>query len=395
MEIAFVGGLLPGASLKNDTNLGKSASRTSARNVRAIAAEPGRVRVAILGASGYTGVELLRLLAQHRYAEITALTAERSAGMTMGEVFPQFAFGSMKERLPTLVKHEEVKDWAEVADVVFCCLPHATTQDIISSLPLDSGLKVVDLSADFRLRDVDVYAKWYGGEHRAKSLQKEAVYGLSELYRDEVRNARLIANPGCYPTAAQLPLVPLLRKHLIRPDDIIIDAKSGTTGAGRAAKISSLFCEVADGLSAYGVASHRHAPEIEQGLSDALGSPAPPVAFTPHLIPMSRGILETIYVKLEAGKTADHLRETLIEQYDTEPFVHVLPAGAGPPQTRHVRGSNNCVMSVIPDRIPGRAIIVSVLDNIVKGASGQAIQNMNIVLGFREVEGLEQSPVFP
>jgi N-acetyl-gamma-glutamyl-phosphate reductase len=363
--------------------------------VSASASVPTRVRVAILGASGYTGVELLRLLAQHPRADISALTAERSAGLAMGDVFGQFAFGPLKERLPRLIKHEEVEDWAEIADVVFCCLPHATTQDIIASLPLDAGLKVIDLSADFRLRDVDMYAKWYGGEHRAKSLQKEAVYGLSELYRDEVRNARLIANPGCYPTAAQLPLVPLLRQQLILPDDIIIDAKSGVTGAGRAAKVSSLFCEVADGISAYGVASHRHAPEIEQGLGDAIGSVAPPVAFTPHLIPMSRGILETIYVRLAPGKTPDHIRDALAEQYQGEPFVHVLPAEAAPPQTRHVRGSNNCVMSVIADRIPGRAIIVSVLDNIVKGASGQAIQNMNIVMGFPEVEGLEQSPVFP
>lgn len=354
-----------------------------------------RARIGILGASGYTGVELLRLLASHPQADVTVLTAERSAGLTMGDVFPQLATGPLASSLPKLVKNEDVKDWPDVADVVFCCLPHATTQDIIAGLPLDSGLKVIDLSADFRLRDTALYAKWYGGEHRAKELQKEAVYGLCELYRDDIRPARLIANPGCYPTTAQLPLVPLLRAQLILPDDIIIDAKSGTTGAGRAAKVNTLYCEVTDGISAYDVASHRHSPEIEQGLSDAVGYPCPPVAFTPHLMPMSRGILETIYVKLAPGKTVDHLRERLTAQYASETFVHVLPKDATPPQTRHVRGSNNCIMSVVEDRIPGRAIIISVLDNVVKGASGQAVQNMNIIMGFPEDAGLQQLAIFP
>lgn len=362
----------------------------------AVGAPPKRVRVAILGASGYTGVELLRLLATHPHVDISVLTANSSAGLPMGAVFPQFAtVGATAPVLPDLVKNDDVKDWAAAADLVFCCLPHATTQDIIATMPLDKGVKVVDLSADFRLRDVDLYAEWYGGTHRAVELQKEAVYGLSELFRDEIKSARLVANPGCYPTTAQLPLVPLLRAKLILPDDIIIDAKSGTTGAGRSAKVSSLYCEVSDGISAYGVASHRHAPEIEQGLGDALGAPFPPVAFTPHLMPMSRGILETIYVKMAPGKTADDLRDALIAQYADEPFVHVLPAGAPPPQTRHVRGSNHCVIAVIADRVPGRAIIISVLDNVVKGASGQAIQNMNIMLGFPETLGLEQVPMFP
>lgn len=197
------------------------------------------------------------------------------------------------------------------------------------------------------------------------------------------------------PTCAQLPLVPLLRAGLISSSDIIIDAKSGTTGAGRAAKVGSLYCEVTDGISAYGIASHRHAPEIEQGLSDATGKPSPPVAFTPHLMPMSRGILETIYVRTAPGKTADHLRDALEKQYAGEPFVHVLPKGAVAPQTRHVRGSNHCVMSVVDDRIEGRAIVICVIDNVVKGASGQAIQNMNLMFGFPEETGLEQVPMFP
>lgn len=391
MELAFASPL-PCSGL---TQRCRSTSR-SARSPLMTAAAPSKVRVGILGASGYTGVELLRLLAQHPRVEVSVLTGERSAGQSMGTVFPQFAFGSSAASLPDLVKNDEVADWASVADVVFCCLPHATTQAIISKLPLDEGLKVIDLSADFRLRDVDLYAQWYGDEHQAKELQKEAVYGLSEIYRDEIRKARLVANPGCYPTTAQLPLIPLLRDGLILPEDIIIDAKSGVSGAGRSAKVGTIFCEVADGVSAYGVASHRHAPEIEQGLADAMGrESAPAVAFTPHLMPMSRGILETIYVKTAPGKTADDLRAALEQQYGSEDFVHIIPAGAAPPQTRHVRGSNHCVISVVDDRVPGRAIIVSVIDNVVKGASGQAIQNMNIMLGFEETEGLQQVPVFP
>lgn len=350
-------------------------------------------RVAILGASGYTGAELLRLLAQHPRTEITVLTAERSAGKPLGAVFPQFSYTPFGNTLPPLVRHDAV-DWTSAADLVFCCLPHATTQRIISELPLDTGLRVVDLSADFRLRDVDVYQKWYGGEHLAPDLQKEAVYGLSEIFRDKIKDARLVANPGCYPTAAQMPLVPLMEEGLVKKGDVIIDAKSGTSGAGRALKQGTLFCEVADGIGAYGVAGHRHLPEIEQGLSQASGE-AVQVTFTPHLMPMSRGILETIYVKTEDGVDAKRMRKCLEDRYGDEPFVHVLPEGMATPQTRHVRGSNHCVMQVVDDVIPGRAIIVSAIDNVVKGASGQAIQNMNIMLGYPETMGLENQPTFP
>lgn len=351
------------------------------------------VRVGILGASGYTGAELLRLLAQHPMTQITVLTADRSAGLSIGEVYPQFSYGEFAATLPTMVRNDDV-DWAAMADIVFCCLPHATTQEIIANLPLDKGLRAVDLSADFRLRNIDLYKKWYGGEHQAVKLQKEAVYGITELSRDAVRDARLVANPGCYPTTAQLPLIPLLEEKLILSTDIIIDAKSGTSGAGRGAKVNTLFCEVADGIGAYGIASHRHLPEIEQGLSDACGQPLQ-VTFTPHLMPMSRGILETIYVKLSDGKSAVDLRRCLCDRFDDEPFVHVLPSGSASPQTRHVRGSNNCAIWVADDAIPGRAIIVSVLDNVVKGASGQAIQNMNVMMGYPETMGLQQQAVFP
>lgn len=348
-------------------------------------ASTNRLRIGILGASGYTGAELIRLLARHPQTEIRILTADRQAGKPLAEVFPHL--GGLD--LPDLVKVEDA-DW-DVVDAVFCGLPHGTTQDIIAALP--RRLKVVDLSADFRLADVETYARWYGHPHRAPELQKEAVYGLTELKRREVAKARLVANPGCYPTSAQLPLVPLIEAGQISTDDLIIDAKSGVSGAGRDAKQSSLYAEVTEGIHAYGVASHRHAPEIEQGLSEAAGRPVV-VNFTPHLMPMSRGILSSIYVRLADGASAEDLRTTLAKRYEGEPFIRVLPTGQVP-QTRHVRGSNHCLIGVFADRVPGRAIVLSVIDNLVKGASGQAIQNMNLMAGFAETTGLEQQPLFP
>jgi N-acetyl-gamma-glutamyl-phosphate reductase len=344
-----------------------------------------KLRVAILGASGYTGAELVRLLARHPHVAIVALTADRQAGKPAAEVFPQLQLLD----LPMLSKIDDV-DWSGV-DFAFCALPHGLTQEVIAKLP--RHLKIVDLSADFRLSDIAAYATWYGHEHHAPDLQKEAVYGLTEIKRDAVRKARLVANPGCYPTAAQLPLIPLLEKKLIDPADIIIDAKSGVTGAGRDAKLGSLYSEVTEGTHAYGVASHRHAPEIEQGLSEAAGEPLI-VNFTPHLMPMSRGILASIYVKMAPGVTADQLRAALSERYKGEYFIRVLPNGAAP-ATRHVRGSNFVIMSVHADRVPNRAILMAVEDNLVKGASGQAVQNMNVMAGFPEETALEQMPMFP
>jgi N-acetyl-gamma-glutamyl-phosphate reductase len=344
-----------------------------------------RLRVAILGASGYTGAELLRLLSRHPEVEIRALTADRQAGKKLAEVFPHLG----RLDLPALVKIDEV-DWSGI-DLAFCGLPHGTTQEVIAALP--KHVRVVDLSADFRLADPASYAHWYGHEHRAPDLQREAVYGLTELYRDAIKPARLVANPGCYPTSAQLPLIPLIEDGLIDPDEIIIDAKSGVSGAGRDAKQGSLYAEVTEGIHAYGIASHRHAPEIEQGLSDAAGRKLT-VNFTPHLMPMSRGILSTIYVKLANGGGAAALRETLARRYRDEPFVAVLPAGEAP-ATRHVRGANHCLIGVFDDRMKGRAIVLSAIDNLVKGASGQAIQNMNVMAGFAETTALEQQPLFP
>lgn len=343
------------------------------------------IRVAILGASGYTGAELLRLLVRHPNVRITALTADRKAGEAIETVFPHL--GGLG--LPKLTAIGDV-DWS-AADVVFCALPHGTTQEVIAGLP--AHLKVIDLSADFRLADVEQYAKWYGHAHRAPALQKDAVYGLTELAREAIRRARLVACPGCYPTSAQLPLVPLIEAGQIDADDIIIDAKSGVSGAGRALKENSLFAEVAEGINAYGIASHRHAPEIEQGLSLAAGRPVT-VNFTPHLMPMNRGILSTIYVRLANGYGADDLRATLGARYANEPFVKVVPAGVAP-ATRHVRGSNHCLIGVFADRVKGRAILLSAIDNLVKGASGQAVQNMNVVCGLDETAALEQAPLFP
>jgi len=344
-----------------------------------------RVRIGILGASGYTGAELLRLLRYHPHVAIAALSADRQAGKPIGAVFPHLA----GEDLPDLVTIGEV-DWSAL-DLVFCGLPHGTTQEVIAGLP--RHLKVIDLSADFRLTDIATYAEWYGHEHRAPELQREAVYGLTEIERERIRQARLIAVPGCYPTAAQLPLIPLLRAQLIDPDDIIIDAKSGVSGAGRAAREGSLFCEVSEGIQAYGVAGHRHAPEIEQGLSLAAGRKLV-VNFTPHLMPMNRGILSTIYVRLAPGATIGDLRAVLEGAYRDEPFVRVLPEGSLP-ATRHVRATNLCLIGLSRDRLANRAILVSAIDNLVKGASGQAIQNMNAMLRIPETTALEHRALFP
>jgi N-acetyl-gamma-glutamyl-phosphate reductase len=350
-----------------------------------MAANDHRARIAILGASGYTGVELLRLLAQHPQAEIAAMTADRHAGKPIGAVFPHLA----ARNLPKLVTIGEV-DWSTI-DLVFCCLPHGTTQEVIAALP--KHLRVLDLSADFRLADTELYAQWYGHAHRAPALQREAVYGLTEIMRSAIANARLVAVPGCYPTGAQLPLIPLVKAAVIDADDIVIDAKSGVTGAGRGLKETSLFAEVAEGITAYGVAHHRHTPEIEQGLSAAAGRKIT-VSFTPHLMPMNRGLLSTIYVRMVKGVGIADLRQVLQAAYRDEPFVRVLPDGP-PPATHHVRGSNLCLVGLAQDRLSGRAILISAIDNLVKGASGQAVQDMNVMLGFDDVLGLRQEPMFP
>jgi N-acetyl-gamma-glutamyl-phosphate reductase len=348
-----------------------------------------KTRIGVLGASGYTGAELLRLLIRHPAVEIALLTADRRAGQHMSDVFPQFA----PYALPKLVSLESI-DWTTVGlDLVFCALPHATTQNVIRDFLAEApNTRVVDLSADFRLTDPAAYARWYGHEHHAPQLQKEAVYGLTEIYRAAIARARLVANPGCYTTCAQLPLIPLLKASAIDPDEIVIDAKSGMTGAGRAAKEEMLFSEVSEGFHAYGVGHHRHMAELDQEFSKAAGRDVI-VSFTPHLVPMNRGILSTIYVRSTKSSPED-LLGIVSKVYAGEPFVHVLPYGRLP-QTRHVRGSNMTFIGIAKDRIAGRAIIGSALDNLTKGASGQAVQNMNVMLGLPETTGIDQLALFP
>jgi N-acetyl-gamma-glutamyl-phosphate reductase len=349
-----------------------------------------KMKIAVLGASGYTGAELVRLLLRHPSAEISLLSADRRAGQAMRAVFPQFSPYS----LPQLVTIDGV-DWPSAGiDLAFCALPHGTTQKVIKRLLAAAPkMRVVDLSADFRLSDTAAYARWYGHEHHAPELQREAIYGLVELNRNNIKKARLIANPGCYTTCAQLPLIPLLRARAINPDEIVIDAKSGMTGAGRAVKEEMLFSEVSEGIHAYGVGHHRHMAELDQEFSKAAGREVI-VTFTPHLVPMNRGILSTIYVRGVNEAPADRLHGILSEAYAKESLVHVLPFGEMP-QTRHVRGSNLAFIGVTNDRIPGRAIIGAALDNLTKGAAGQAVQCMNLLLGFPETMGLEQAPLFP
>lgn len=347
-----------------------------------------RVRVGILGASGYTGADLVRLLLAHPRADIRLLTADRQAGQPIAAVYPHF-FGY---DLPDLVTVAEA-DWSTV-DVVFCGLPHGTTQAIVAEvLDLAPAVKVVDLSADFRLRDPATYADWYGHEHRAVALQEEAVYGLTEHYRGRIKDARLVACPGCYPTAVLLAMLPLVTAGLIDPARLILDAKSGVSGAGRSLKQNLLFCEAGEGLSPYGVGHHRHMPEIEQELA-AAGGGSPRVSFTPHLVPMSRGELITAYAEPLSGHSAQDLHTALSACYADEPFVQVLPFGKTP-GTAQTRGSNRCLIGVAQDRRPDLAIVVSAIDNLVKGSSGQAIQNMNAMMGLPETEGLTQVALFP
>ncbi len=344
-----------------------------------------RIRIGILGASGYTGADLIRLAACHPRMELGPLAANSHAGKLLAEVFPHFAF------LPPmrLVKAEDA-DWGG-CDAVFCGLPHGTAQDLIKTLP--ANVKVIDMSADFRLRDTAVYEQWYGRSHGAPDLLREAVYGLTEHYRKDIASARLVACPGCYPTASLLALLPLASAGMIEAGDIIIDAKSGVSGAGRTLKQTVLFSEAGEGLSPYGVASHRHAPEIEQEIAKAAGF-AVMVNFTPHLVPMSRGELVTCYVRLKDGATAADLRARLSGAYAEEPFVHVGREGVVP-ATQAVRGSNHCQIGVFADRVPGRAIVIAAIDNLVKGSAGQAVQNANVMFGFEECTGLQQLPLFP
>ncbi len=342
-------------------------------------------RTAVVGASGYTGADLIRLALRHPNIDIRALTANSHAGKPIAQVFPHLA----NHNLPTLIKNEEV-DWDNI-DVAFCGLPHATSQQVIRDLP--DHIRVIDISADFRLRDPELYEQTYGSAHAAPQLQQQAVYGLTEHYRAEIESTRLVACPGCYPTAALTLLLPVVKQGLIDATDLIIDAKSGLTGAGRALKQNTLFAEAGEGMCSYAVGTHRHAPEIEQELSLAADQPLV-VNFTPHLIPMSRGELVTCYARLAEGVSVSDCKDTLQKFYLNEPFVNLSPDGVTP-HTQHVRGSNQVSLNVFEDRIPGRVILIAALDNLVKGSSGQAVQNFNVMFGLPETTGLEQLALFP
>lgn len=337
--------------------------------------------VAILGASGYTGAELVRIIANHPSLRIAALSADRKAGQSLGDVFPHLRHLD----LPTLVTMDQI-DFAGV-DLAFAALPHGLTQAFAKTMP--AHLKVVDLSADFRLRDPADYQIWYKAPHEAVDLQKEAAYGLPEFYRDQIARARITANTGCYVATTLLPLIPLLRAGLIAPDGIVVDAKSGVSGAGRGLSEAMLFAEANEGFKAYGVGGHRHMGELDQELSLAAGQEVV-VSFTPHLMPINRGMQATIY----AGGDPVAVHDALVAHYVAEPFVDVLPMGQVP-QVQHVRGSNLCRIGVVADRGANRVIILSVLDNLMKGASGQAVQNANLMLGLPETEGLTMAPMFP
>ncbi len=338
--------------------------------------------IAILGASGYTGAELVRLVAGHRNMRIGALGADRKAGQEMASVFPHLRHLP----LPPLATVDEI-DMSRI-DLCFCALPHKTSQEVISALPDD--LRIVDLSADFRLRDVAAYEKWYGRPHSAPQLQAEAVYGLTEFYRDQIRFARLVAGTGCNAATGLYALIPLVEAGVIDLDRIVIDLKAGVSGAGRAPKENLLHAELSEGTAAYAVGGvHRHLGEFDQELSAVAGRKVE-IQFTPHLLPANRGILATVYV----SGTPETVHATLAETYEAEPFVTVLPFGEVP-STRHVRGSNYCHVGVVGDRIGGRTTIFAALDNLTKGSSGQALQNANLMLQEEETEGLLGAPVFP
>ena len=346
-----------------------------------------KLNIAIVGSSGYTGGELYRLLLHHPRVTVTAVTSEKSAGLPITSLFPHLAglTGLVCEPLdPDTI--------AAKADFVFLALPHVTAQEAAFRFH-QLGKKVVDLSADYRLADPSQYEQWYEHCHQYPELLKIAVYGLPELHREKIKKATLIANPGCYPTSAILGLAPLLKTGRIDPQSIIIDSKSGVSGAGRSPSLAHLYPEVNEGLMAYKVGTHRHTPEIEQELS-ALSGGKVVVSFTPHLVPMNRGILTTTYASLREPMNTGQVHSLYRQFYENEPFVRMLPVGQFP-NVRNVRGANFCDIGVYADPRTGRAVVVSAIDNLVKGASGQAIQNMNLMMGFDETEGLKFAGLFP
>jgi N-acetyl-gamma-glutamyl-phosphate reductase len=341
------------------------------------------LKIGIVGGTGYTGVELLRILSQHPEVSIEAITSRKEAGMNVAQLFP-----SLRGRIE-LKFSDPAEANLDKCDEVFFATPNGIAMKQVPSL-LDAGVRIIDLAADFRIKDIAVWEKWYGMPHACPELVAEAVYGLPEINRDRIKTARLIANPGCYPTAVQLGFLPLVESGAVDLDHLVADAKSGVSGAGRNAEIHTLFAEAADNFKAYGVSGHRHLPEIRQGLSQAAKHPIG-LTFVPHLTPMIRGIHATLYAKLLKEVDLQALYEN---RYVNEPFVDVLPAGSHP-ETRSVRGSNLCRIAVHRPQGGDTAVILSVTDNLVKGAAGQAVQNMNLMFGLPETLAITQAPLFP
>lgn len=347
------------------------------------------IKAAIVGGTGYTGVELLRLLVKHPQVEVAVITSRAEAGVKVADMFP-----NLRGHIDLAFTEPDVAVLGE-CDVVFFATPHGVAQNMMPAL-MATKARIVDLSADFRIRDVPLWEKWYGQTHGAPELVPQAVYGLPEVNRAAIRSAKLVACPGCYPTATQLGFIPLLENNLVDPTRLIANAASGASGAGRQAKIDNLLMEISDSFKAYGVKGHRHLPEIEQGLRDIQPAGVAPVGltFVPHLLPIIRGIHATLYATLLDGNQVPDLQSLYEQRYANEPFVDVLPAGEMP-QTRSVKGSNVCRISVFRPQSRDTVVVLSVIDNLTKGASGQAIQNMNIMFGFAETAGLDVVALLP
>jgi N-acetyl-gamma-glutamyl-phosphate reductase len=341
------------------------------------------IKVGIVGGTGYTGVELLRLLAGHPQVELRVITSRADAGTPVSQMFP-----SLRGHVDLVFTHPDAAHLNK-CDVVFFATPNGIAMQQAREL-LDAGVRVIDLAADFRIKDIAEWEKWYGMSHACPDLVAEAVYGLPEVNREKIKQARLVANPGCYPTAVQLGFIPLLQAGLVEENSLIADAKSGVSGAGRKAEIPTLYSEASDNFKAYGVAGHRHLPEIRQGLTNVSGNPVE-LTFVPHLTPMIRGIHATLYARLKKDTDLQALYE---KHYAKEVFVDVLPAG-NMPETRSVRGSNLCRIAVHRPQQGDVVVVLSVIDNLVKGAAGQAIQNMNIMFGLPEADGIGLIPLLP
>ena len=346
------------------------------------------VKVGIIGATGYAGQELVRILLGHKDAEIVWYGSRSYIDQEYASVYR-----NMFQLVDAKCMDDNMDELSKQADVIFTATPQGLCASLVNEQIL-SNTKIVDLSADFRIKDVATYEKWYNLEHKSPQFIDEAVYGLCEINREDIKKARLIANPGCYTTCSILSLYPLVKERLVDVDTIIVDAKSGTSGAGRGAKVANLYCEVNESIKAYGVTTHRHTPEIEEQLGYAYDGTPLTINFTPHLVPMNRGILTTAYATLnEKGKTAD-LAAIFDKYYGNEYFVKVLPVGKMP-ETKWIQGTNYVVLGYTFDERTGRVIVCTVLDNLVKGAAGQAVQNMNLMFGFDETEGLHMLPVYP